>query len=398
MAKGEADGSGVATRLAKAGALMEEEKFAGAAAVYRRVLADAPDAPGAVEARFNLAAALAGTGRLGEAEAGFRDIVAAQPDVAVVHAALADAIEGYRIARFEPGMALEPIAGLRWPVDAYWRAIGAIPVLHGCYAALGEILMQDGRLAEAEAALADAASFASDLPDAMLDIGATVVRPGDLTGALALHRRAMAEAPDHEEMSEQDYLDSDLTFTEDEILLPDGFEVMMEWERPIMERSAEIVCHNHGDVLNVGFGMAIVDSAIQRQGVTGHTIIEAHPQVVRRAEQWAQDRKAVTIVPSTWQKAIDRVGPFDGVYFDTLMPPMIPFLEMMPALLKPGGVCLYFQSMIQLENLDAMIVDDFEFGIEQHAFDAVAENRYYRLNERTADGRYSAPLYIYRKR
>jgi protein arginine N-methyltransferase 2 len=58
---------------------------------------------------------------------------------------------------------------------------------------------------------------------------------------------------------------------------------MMEWERPIMERSAEIVCHNHGDVLNVGFGMAIIDTAIQKQGITTHTIIEAHPQVIEKA-------------------------------------------------------------------------------------------------------------------
>jgi len=387
-------GAALARRLNKAGALMEAEAFADAAATYERILVEAPTH---AEARYNLAVALAQLGKIAEAVAAFRDIIAEQPDVAAAHASLAAALEAHRIDRFEPGIRLLPIAGLRAPVDAYLAAMKAVPVLHGGYTALGEVLMQDGRLAEAEAALTAAGAYATDLLDAMLDLGATMARPGDLGGALALHRRAVADAPDHEEMSEQEYLDTDLTFTEDEILLPDGFEVMMEWERPIMERSAEIVCHNQGDVMNVGFGMAIIDSAIQRCGVTSHTIIEAHPQVVRRAEQWARDKKAVTIIPSTWQKALGSLKPFDGIYFDTLMPPMIPFLKHAPSILKKNGVFLYFQYMVQLQNIEVMIRDDLEFGIEYHAFDQIPDNKYYRLNEKNADGRYVAPLFLFRK-
>ncbi len=221
--------------------------------------------------------------------------------------------------------------------------------------------------------------------------------PGDLPAALALHRQAVALAPDHAYMSEDDYLATDLTFTENEILLPDGFEVMMEWERPIMERSAEIVSHNHGDVLNVGFGMAIIDTAIQKQGITTHTIIEAHPQVIERARRWAADKTGVRIVPSVWQTALDDLPPLDGIYFDTLMPPMIPFLLRVPGLLKPGGVFLYFQYMVQFENLEAMIGKGLSLGIEMHPFDHIPPNAYYRLNEKMPDGRYSAPLFIYQK-
>jgi hypothetical protein len=257
--------------------------------------------------------------------------------------------------------------------------------------------MNAGRLAEAEAAFAAAAAYPADLPGALLDLGATMRHPGDLAAALALHRKAVAAFPDHAPMTEDDYLATDLTFTRDEILLPDGFEVMMEWERPIMERSAAIVCHNRGDVLNVGFGMAIIDTAIQKEGVTTHTIIEAHPQVIARAERWAADKKGVRIVPSTWQKALDRVPPQDGIYFDTLMPPMIPFLRRVPDLLKPGGVFLYFQYMVQFENLEAMAGDGLSLGIEMFPFDDIPDNAYYRLNEKAADGRYVAPLFIYQK-
>jgi type IV protein arginine methyltransferase len=49
-----------------------------------------------------------------------------------------------------------------------------------------------------------------------------------------------------------------------------------------MKRHAEIICPTKGlHVLNVGFGMGIIDSYIQeRHEPASHTIIEAHPDVV----------------------------------------------------------------------------------------------------------------------
>ena len=35
-------------------------------------------------------------------------------------------------------------------------------------------------------------------------------------------------------------------------------------------------------MLNVGFGLGLVDSAIQAQNPGSHTIIEAHPDVLRK--------------------------------------------------------------------------------------------------------------------
>lgn len=384
----------LARRLKKAGALVERGSFVDAAAAYAQILAEAPENE---EARYNLAVAHAQLGKIAEAVRGFRAVIAARPDVAAAHAALAAALETHRIDRFEPGIELVPIAGLRAPVDAYKAAINAVPMLHSCHKSLAEILQLNGRLAEAQLARMVAGLYAIDLPDAMLDLNATMARPGDLHGALALHRRSMADTPDKWKITEQEYLNSDLTFTEDKILTPEGFEVMMEWERPIMERSAEIVCHNHGDVLNVGFGMAIIDSAIQCCGVTSHTIIEAHPQVVRRAEQWARDKKAVTIIPSTWQNALESLKPFDGIYFDTIMPPVIPFLKHAPSILKKNGILSHFQYNLDVRKLVVMIRDDLEFGIEYVHFDSIPDNTYYRLNDKNADGRYMAPLFLFRK-
>ena len=40
------------------------------------------------------------------------------------------------------------------------------------------------------------------------------------------------------------FKDRTLQFFDDRIVDEDGIEVMMDWEAPIMEKSAEYVCHN----------------------------------------------------------------------------------------------------------------------------------------------------------
>ena len=54
------------------------------------------------------------------------------------------------------------------------------------------------------------------------------------------------------------YKDKSLTFEENEIYYYDSgvkLEVMMSWESPIMERSANYVCSGGGDILEIGFGI-----------------------------------------------------------------------------------------------------------------------------------------------
>ena len=43
--------------------------------------------------------------------------------------------------------------------------------------------------------------------------------------------------------------------------------VMMTWEQPLMEAHANVICTGRGDVLNIGFGLGIVDE------VMFHTLI-----------------------------------------------------------------------------------------------------------------------------
>lgn len=64
-----------------------------------------------------------------------------------------------------------------------------------------------------------------------------------------------------------EYLRSKLKYDKNDVegLLLDGKEdaVMMSWETSLMKEHAKVVCHNKGEVLNVGHGMGIVDTAIQ---------------------------------------------------------------------------------------------------------------------------------------
>ena len=112
------------------------------------------------------------------------------------------------------------------------------------------------------------------------------------------------------------FKDTTLTFEDDKILTDDGGEVMMSWEASIMEKSAEYICHNSGDVLEIGFGMGICADYIQAQGVNSHTIIEIHPQVIERLNTWVSDKSNVTVIKGNWN-SINGLGTYDGIFIDT---------------------------------------------------------------------------------
>ena len=55
--------------------------------------------------------------------------------------------------------------------------------------------------------------------------------------------------------------------------------VMMGWEDPIMKDAAALICKEGGKILNVGFGLGLIDNYIQSYNVDEHWIIEAPPDV-----------------------------------------------------------------------------------------------------------------------
>ena len=168
------------------------------------------------------------------------------------------------------------------------------------------------------------------------------------------------------------YLEEKLEYTDDGRLLDSqGRAVMMEWEREIMKQSAKVVCANRGRILNVGFGLGIVDSYIQSYDIDSHWIIEAHKDVYRKMDEdgWL-DRDNVTVVYKRWQDAIELLPKFDGIYFDTWNDSGFKelFIPKLPELLKLGGVFSYWGHHPNLQKEKKM----FErFGMEVSAKEIV---------------------------
>ena len=73
-----------------------------------------------------------------------------------------------------------------------------------------------------------------------------------------------------------------------ELLLRDNSEqVMMEWEKPYMEAIINEIKPT-GNVLEIGFGCGYSATAIQQYNPKSHTIIECHPIVINKLNEWSK--------------------------------------------------------------------------------------------------------------
>lgn len=165
-----------------------------------------------------------------------------------------------------------------------------------------------------------------------------------------------------ETSTKPDYLQQSLRYNADGTALLDADDdaVMMEWERPIMRAHAQVLL---GDilsprprrVLNVGFGMGIIDTILQTEfQPTQHYIIEAHPDVYRKMlhDGWNQ-KPGVTICQGKWQDVLPELAAsnveFDGIFFDTYAEHAMDMedfhRQMTDILVKPGGIYSFFNGL-----------------------------------------------------
>src|SRR5437588_3197588 len=98
---------------------------------------------------------------------------------------------------------------------------------------------------------------------------------------------------------------------------------MMQWETSIMRTSADLLLPNPSlRVLNIGFGMGIIDTFFQSHSPSSHHIIEAHPSIISsmRDKGW-HAKPNVVIHEGRWQdvlpKLLEEGVTFDAIYFDT---------------------------------------------------------------------------------
>ena len=143
-------------------------------------------------------------------------------------------------------------------------------------------------------------------------------------------------------------------------LLIDGQQVMMTWETPMMHRMARML-HDQvgGDLLEVGFGMSISATELQRLGVKSHTIIEPHPEVFERAISWKNNypKASITLINDYWQNVDEKLPQFDGIFFDPFSPTREDaecehfhfFKIASESLLKHGGAMTFYNMNPRLE-------------------------------------------------
>ena len=160
------------------------------------------------------------------------------------------------------------------------------------------------------------------------------------------------------------FKDNILTFNDTKIVdIEQGIEVMMDWEAPIMEKYAEFICHNNGDILEIGFGMGICADYIQAQGVNSHTIVEIHPQIIEKLWTWAYGRDNITIIEGDWA-SVSGFGTYDGIFLDTFGDDNLDrFKAFALDKIKSGGKIAFWN------NLEG---EYDEFGFDSVSYDKIA--------------------------
>ena len=177
------------------------------------------------------------------------------------------------------------------------------------------------------------------------------------------------------------FKDNTLEFSDTKIVEVDSeIEVMMNWEAPIMEKTAEYICQSKGDILEIGFGMGICSDYIQAQNVNSHTIVEIHPQIIEKLKVWATSKSNVTIVEGDWYAVKDSLSTYDGIFLDTFGDLQLDnFKAFAIAKAKSGCKISYWNNNEEEYNphsFDSVSYEQISVTPDENMYTAIANNYY----------------------
>lgn len=163
------------------------------------------------------------------------------------------------------------------------------------------------------------------------------------------------------------YLRSKLTYSDGKLVDEDGNGVMMAWETDIMRRSVDALLPGKEPgkrILNIGFGMGIIDTMFAETKPARHHIIEAHPAVLEHIsspgsefgsswEESGPEPGAFKVYPGKWQEVckqlLEEGQIYDAIYFDTFGEDYsqlrLFFTEFIPGLLDGHGIFGFFNGL-----------------------------------------------------
>lgn len=156
------------------------------------------------------------------------------------------------------------------------------------------------------------------------------------------------------------YLKTELEYKDGALVTKEGSDgVMMQWEDQLMRAGCESLFKTINDskdvnILNLGFGMGIIDTMIQAKSPTKHYICEAHPDVLRKmkADGW-YEKPNVVVLEGKWQDTLPPLLSegvfFDGIYYDTFSEHYEDMVEdlfdVVVGLLKSTGTFSFFNGL-----------------------------------------------------
>jgi len=168
------------------------------------------------------------------------------------------------------------------------------------------------------------------------------------------------------DVNSEDYLKSELTFTDTALLDEDSNGVMMAWETDIMRKSVDVLLPSLPSgkrILNIGFGMGIIDRLFADTKPATHHIIEAHPAVLAKIRlpdaefggNWetSAEEGRFKVHAGKWQDVcpllLQAGEVYDAIYFDTFGEDYEQlkffFTEIVPGLLDTDGRFGFFNGL-----------------------------------------------------
>ncbi|KAF7558316.1 hypothetical protein G7046_g5835 [Stylonectria norvegica] len=264
---------------------------------------------------------------------------------------------------------------------AIWNDVDSNNETPGCVAhrlgrtTLYNMCVEAGVRAELLFALMDGyeeLSSGSEAEDEDMEVETTAEAADEPTEAdteAAISEEPKFTPPDamEKQVTSDEYLKSTLTYDDDKLLDDDANGVMMSWETDIMRRSVAALVPDSSPgkrILNIGFGMGIIDGMFADLKPSRHHIIEAHPSVLEHVSkpdskfgpQWeagGPEPGAFKIFGGKWQDVVPQLLEqgeiYDAIYFDTFGEDYSQlrmfFTEHIPALLDFDGRFSFFNGL-----------------------------------------------------
>ncbi|KAI0144259.1 putative arginine N-methyltransferase [Xylariaceae sp. FL1272] len=190
-------------------------------------------------------------------------------------------------------------------------------------------------------------------------------------------------------VNSEEYLRANLTYSEGKLVDDAQNGVMMAWETSIMRSSVEALLPGLAigkRILNIGFGMGIIDAMFHETHPSKHHIIEAHPEVLKHiaspdckfGSEWENSgpsEGAYKVHAGKWQdimpKLLHQGELYDAIYFDTFGEDYSQlcafFTDYVPGMLDEGGVFGFFHGL----GADRKVCYDvYTKVVEMHLTDA----------------------------